>query len=99
MFKYSKVLYTIALKRILKKEHEKMSDIPINTIAYAALASLAIFTIIIARYTRKKKARKKLVQKISSRWGKNPLHFSENKTNSNVSSYYKNIADYEVIQY
>lgn len=71
----------------------------IDIITYAALAILVATAIIAARYARKRRIHKKLVKKIDSRWGKNPLQFDENKDKdkikSHISYYYKNIMDYE----
>ncbi len=61
-------------------------------LTYGILAILAIITITVVMYVKKRKAHLKLVKKINDRWGKNPFLYKEGKISNNVPGYYQNLS-------
>ena len=52
-------------------------------LTYGILAILAIITVAVVIYVKKRKAHLMLVKKINDLWGKNPFQYKEGKINNN----------------
>jgi hypothetical protein len=61
-------------------------------LTYGILAILAIITVAVVIYVKKRKAHLMLVKKINDLWGKNPFQYKEGKINNNVPGYYQNLS-------